>query len=125
MGKFIVRITIVFVALYLVLSYIIAQFGGGDILVPYYNLLFELCVVIYAFSEGKYHCKYIKYTALAILLADVLTYTDNHYDFLTVEAHNLIPVGIVASGILTGVVLAVKHYIKVVKIKKQRHARSI
>lgn len=122
MGRFLVRITIVFVALYLVLSYAIAQFIGIDILTPYYNVLFELCVVIYAFSEGKYHCKYIKYTALAILFADILTYADNYYDFLTVEAHNLIPVFIITSGILTGVVLAIKHYINVRKIKKQRYA---
>ena len=121
MGKFLVRITIVFTALYLVLSYVIAQFIGVDILVPYYNVLFELCVVIYAFSEGKYHCKYIKYTALAILFADILTYVDNCYDFLTVEAHNLIPVFIITAGILTGVILAIKHYIYVRKIKKQRH----
>lgn len=122
MGRFLVRITIVLVALYLVLSYAIAQFIGVDILTPYYNVLFELCVVIYAFSEGKYHCKYIKYTALAILFADILTYADNYYDFLTVEAHNLIPVFIITSGILTGVTLAIKHYINVRKIKKQRYA---
>lgn len=121
MGKFLVRITIVFTALYLVLSYVIAQFIGIDILTPYYNVLFELCVVIYAFSEGKYHCKYIKYTALAILFADILTYVDNYYDFLTVEAHNLIPIFIITTGILTGVILAIKHYINVIKIKKQRH----
>lgn len=125
MGKFLVRITIVFTALYLVLSYVIAQFIGVDILMPYYNVLFELCVVIYAFSEGKYHCKYIKYTALAILLADILTYVDNYYDFLTVEAHNLIPVFIIAAGILTGVILAIKHYIDVRKIKKRRHVWNI
>jgi hypothetical protein len=122
MGRFLVRITIVFVALYLVLSYAIAQFIGIDILTPYYNVLFELCVVIYAFSEGKYHCKYIKYTALAILFADILTYADNYYDFLTVEAHNLISVFIITSGILTGVTLAIRHYIKVRKIKKQQYA---
>lgn len=122
MGRFLVRVTIVFVALYLVLSYIIAQFVGIDILTPYYNVLFELCVVIYAFSEGKYHCKYIKYTALAILFADILTYADNYYNFLTVEAHNLIPVFMIAAGILTGVTLAIRHYINVRKIKRQRHA---
>lgn len=125
MGKFLVRITIVFVALYLVLSYVIAQFIGIDILTPYYNVLFELCVVIYAFSEGKYHCKYIKYTALAILFSDILTYVDNYYDFLTVEAHNLIPIFMITAGILTGVALAIKHYINVRKIKKQRYARNI
>jgi hypothetical protein len=92
---------------------------------PYYILLFELCVVVYAFSEGKYHCKYIKYTALALLLADTLTQLDNAFDFLTVEAHNLIPVIMIAMGIFIGVFLAIKHYIRVIKLKKSINERNI
>lgn len=125
MGKFLVRITIVFTALYLVLSYIVAQLLCVDIMSPYYNVLFELCVVVYAFSEGRYHCKYIKYTALSILIADILTYADNKYNFLTVEAHNLIPVFVIATGLLTGIILAIRHYAKVVRLKKQRYAGTI
>lgn len=73
MGKFVVRVSIVLTAIYFVVSLLFAQLLGVDILMPYYIPLFELCVVIYAFSEGKYHCRYIKYTALSLLLADTLT----------------------------------------------------
>lgn len=125
MGKFLVRATIVFTAIYLVLSYIIAQFYALDILRPYYNILFELCVVLYTFSEGKYHCKYIKFTALSILMSDILTYADNSLDFLSVSAHNLIPLGLNTCGIMIGVIMAIKHYRRVRSIKKQRYAGII
>lgn len=125
MGKFIVRMSIVLTAIYFVVSSLFAQLLGVDILMPYYIPLFELCVVIYAFSEGKYHCKYIKYTALALLLSDTLTQLDNAFNFLTIEAHNLIPVTMIVIGISIGVFLAIKHYIQVIKLKKRLNERNI
>lgn len=125
MGKFIVRVSILLTAIYFVISSLFAQLLGVDILTPYYILLFELCVVIYAFSEGKYHCKYIKYTALSLLLADTLTQLDNTFDFLTIEAHNLIPVVVITIGIFMGVFLAIKHYIRVIKLKSSINGRNI
>ena len=120
MGKFIVRATIVITALYLAMSYLIAQFAYVDILYSWYSILFELCVVVYSFSEGKYHCKYIKYTALSILVADVITRLDNSLDFLSVDMHNIIPIGIISAGVTAGVILSIKHYINVLKIKSAR-----
>lgn len=120
MGKFIVRATIVITALYLAMSYLIAQFAYVDILYSWYSILFELCVVVYSFSEGKYHCKCIKYTALSILVADVITRLDNSLDFLSVDMHNIIPIGIISAGVTVGVILSIKHYIHVLKIKSAR-----
>lgn len=125
MGKFVVRVSIVLTAIYFVVSLLFAQLLGVDILMPYYIPLFELCVVIYAFSEGKYHCRYIKYTALSLLLADTLTQLDNAFDFLTIEAHNLIPVAMITTGIFVGVFLAIKHYIRVLKLKRMLNDRNI
>lgn len=125
MGKFVVRASIVLTAIYFVVSLLFAQLLGVDILMPYYIPLFELCVVIYAFSEGKYHCRYIKYTALSLLLADTLTQLDNAFDFLTIEAHNLIPVAMITIGIFVGVFLAIKHYIRVLKLKRMLNDRNI
>lgn len=125
MGKFIVRVSIILTAIYFVISSLFAQLLGVDILMPYYIPLFELCAVIYAFSEGKYHCKYIKYTALALLLSDTLTQIDNAFNFLTIEAHNLIPVAMIVIGISIGVFLAIKHYIQVIKLKKRLNERNI
>jgi hypothetical protein len=125
MGRFIVRCSIVFAALYMSISLIVAQFFGVDILTTYYYLLFELCAVIYCFSEGKYHCKYIKYTALALLLSDLLTQLDCTFDFLSVEAHNYIPIALIFTGITAGVSLAISHFIKVSKLKTRRNGRNI
>lgn len=117
MNKFLVRITIALVALYLVLMFILAQFFGVNIATNMYILLFELCVVVYTFSEGKYHCKYMKYTALSILLADTLTRLDYMFDFMSVTAHNLIPIGILAIGIGTSITKAFIHFYRVIKLK--------
>lgn len=121
MGKFLVRITIVFMALYLVLSYIIAQFFFIDILGNWYIVMFETCVVVYCFSEGKYHCKYLKYSALSLLVVDTLTRLDNTFNFLSVTAHNLIPIAILALGILTSITLALRHFYKVNQLRNKRN----
>ena len=117
MNKFLVRITITLVALYFVLMFLLAQFLSVNIATNIYVLLFELCVVVYTFSEGKYHCKYMKYTALSILLADTLTRLDYMFDFMSVTAHNLIPIAILAVGIGTSVTKAFIHFYRVIKLK--------
>lgn len=119
MAKFLVRITIVIVAIYFVLQFIFAQFLGINIASNIYIPLFELCVVVYTFSEGKYHCEYMKYTALSILLADTLTRFDYLFNFMSVTAHNLIPIGILAIGIGTSITKAIMHFVRVVKLKRK------
>ena len=120
MGKFLVRITIVFVGLYFLLSNLIAQILGIDIVHDFYVLLFELCVVVYTYSEGKYHCKHIKHTALAILLSDTITRLDNTYNFLSVNEHNFIPIVIMFAGLAISITSALVHFNKVLRLKKQR-----
>lgn len=117
MGKFLVRISIVIVAIYQIIVYLFAQLLLMDISTNLYTLLFELCVVVYTFSEGKYHCKYMKYTALSILLADTLTRLDYMFDFMSVTAHNLIPIAILAVGIGTSITKAFIHFYRVIKLK--------
>lgn len=117
MGKFLVRMTIVTVTIYQIIAYLIAELTGVDILTGNHILLFELCVVVYTFSEGKYHCKYMKYTALSILLADTLTRLDYMFDFMSVTAHNLIPIAILAVGIGTSITKAFIHFYRVLKLK--------
>lgn len=117
MGKFLVRMTIVTVTIYQIIAYLIAELTGVDILTGNHILLFELCVVVYTFSEGKYHCKYMKYTALSILLADTLTRLDYMFDFMSVTAHNLIPIAILAVGIGTSITKAFIHFYRVIKLK--------
>lgn len=120
MGKTVVRISVVSVTLYFVVAYLCAQFLGIDILNDYHSIPFEICVVVYAFSGGKYHCRYLKYTAITLPIVDLLSRLDNSYDFLSVTAHNLIPIGILALGIATSLTLAIRHFIQVTRLRNER-----
>ena len=117
MGKFLVRTTILVVAIYFIVTFLIAQIQGIDVANNLYVLLFEVIVVVYCYSEGKYHCKYMKYTALSILISDTLTRLDYLYDFMSVSLHNLIPVTIICVGLGFSVVKALIHFYKVMLLK--------
>ena len=116
MGKFIVRITIIITSIFMIISYLSAQLFGIDIFSDWYIVMFELCVTIYCYSDGKYHCKYIKHLSLAILSSDVITQLDNCFDFLSVFTHNIIPIFIFSIGVLITLVKAITHFIKVRRI---------
>ena len=116
MGKFIVRITIIITSIFMIISYLSAQLFGIDIFSDWYIVMFELCVTIYCYSEGKYHCKYIKHLSLAILLSETITRLDNYFDFLSVFTHNIIPIFIFSIGVIIALVKAIVHFIKVRRI---------
>ncbi len=116
MGKVLVRTTIVLTAFYFIISHILA-IHGIDIMTKWYVLLFELCVVLYCYGEGKYHCKYIKYTAMAIFISDALTTLDNYFDFFSVYWHNILPFLIIFYGLSYSLTMAITHFVKVLKVK--------
>lgn len=118
MGKFLVRVTIIIVAIYMILGYVLAQWCGINIHSNWYISLFELIVVVYCYSEGKYHCKYIKWLSLSLFLSDTLTRLDYSLNFLSVDAANLLPIGIFAMGIFIIFCQAIHHFYCVMKIKR-------
>lgn len=120
MGKGLVRIFVILVAIYFIVSYLVGQILGLNIFNSLYILLFELIVVVYCYSEGQYHCRFMKYTALAILISDTLTRLDYMFNFLSVTAHNVIPLIIMVIGITTSLTKAFKHFHRVNKIKNGR-----
>lgn len=117
-GKGFVRLTIIGVALYFIVTYLVAQWMGINVFSSLYVIAFEICVVIYCFSEGKYHCKYMKYTALGITMADALTRFDHIFNSLSASAHNLIAIGLIGAGIIISFYKAIKHFIRVRKLKR-------
>lgn len=120
MGRLLTRITIVLVAIYFIVAHIYTQFFGIDILNNSYTLLFELIVVVQTFSSGKYHCKYIKYVALAIFLCELISVLDYRFDFIGVNAYNAIPIAIIALSITYAIYKAIRHYVIVRKIKRRK-----
>jgi hypothetical protein len=125
MGKFFVRITIVLVAIYFIVSYYMAQFYGTDILYNSYTLLFELCVLMYTFCEGKYHCKFIKWTMLSIFISDVISHLDYYIDFIPVGIYNYVCSFVLFFGFGTSLTLAIKHFYKVNKLKYGKRKNRI
>lgn len=117
MGKFLVRITIIFTALLFIIMFAFAL-AGYDISTTVYTIPFEGCVVVYCFSEGKYHCRFIKYTALSILVTDSLSRIDNLFNILPANLASLIPITIIAIGILVSVTKALIHFYRVKRIKR-------
>lgn len=121
MGKSLVRITTIGVSIYLLLCAYFAQFHGIDLLDYTYTLLFELICLVYCYSEGNYHCKYLKFTMCGIFVADTITRVDYHLNFLTTDLANYIPAAILAIGILTSTYKAIAHFIRVFKVTKRKN----
>lgn len=119
MSKFIVRLTVISVAIYLILCYFSEVLFGVDIWLQDYYLLFELCVCLCISKQGVYHCKFIKYTAYGILMSDALVCIDNHFDIFPVNFMVFASAIIIAIGLLTTTTLALRHYHKVRKLKRQ------
>lgn len=124
MGKFFVRITIIAVATYTLLGYLIAQIYGVNIHSDIYVSAFEFIAVIYCYSEGKYHCRYIKWLALALFLSDSISRIDYAFNFLSANAANLIPIGIFATSIFIMLYQAIRHFYQVSRLKRLKNGRE-
>lgn len=120
MGKFLVRITIIFTSIYFLIAFYVAQFYGIDIIYDYYAMMFELCVVVYSYSEGRYHCKFIKHLAASVLVTDFITCLDNSLNFLSVSEHNGFGFCCISIGMGMTLYEAIKHFHDVSKIKRKR-----
>lgn len=123
MGKFLVRITVILVATYFVFTHLVAQFYGVDIHYDTYILLFELIAVVYSFSEGRYHCRYLKYTMMGVFISELITRLDFFFDFLSVNEHNLIPIGVICLGLFISLTKALIHFHKVSKLKHKQKTK--
>lgn len=120
MGKLLVRITVILVATYFVFTHFVAQLYGVDIHYDTYILLFELIAVVYSFSEGRYHCRYLKYTMMGIFISELITRLDFFFNFLSISEHNLIPIGIIFLGLSTSLIKALLHFYKVNTLKRKK-----
>ena len=120
MDKLFVRLFVVFTALYLIHTYIMAWFGV-ECFSDAYIVMAELAICVVMSSHGKYHCKYMKFTAYGLTASDSVTRIDNAYDILGVEASIILPLSLVMCSISVSFVLALRHYYRVLKLKYNKH----
>ena len=99
-------------SLYEFISYLSAQILGLDILRYSYTLLFELCVAVYTFSEGKYHCKYIRWSALGVFSSDTISRIDYYFDILPVFAYNYLLAFVIGFGIILSCLSSISIFTK-------------
>ena len=120
MGKLLVRLFVVFTAVYFVHTYIMAWLGA-ECFSDTYIVFAEVVICFVMSSQGKYHCKYLKHTAYGLTASDCITRIDNAFDILSVEASITLPLSIVMCSISVSFVLALRHYYIVLKNKSRKH----
>ena len=120
MDKLFVRLFVVFTALYLIHTYIMAWFGV-ECFSDAYIVMAELAICVVMSSHGKYHCKYMKFTAYGLTASDSVTRIDNAFGILGVEASIILPLSLVMCSVTISFVLALRHYYRVWKIKFNKH----
>lgn len=120
MGKLLVRLFVVFTALYFLCTYIMAWLGV-ECFRDAYIVMAELAICVVMSSQGKYHCKYMKFTAYGLTASDSVTRIDNAFDILGVEVSIILPLSIVMCSVTISFVLALRHYYRVLKLKSNHH----
>ena len=120
MAKLAVRLFVVFTAVCFVQTYIMAWFCV-ECFSDAYIVMAELAICVVMSSQGKYHCKYMKFTAYGLTASDSVTRIDNAYDILGVEASIILPLSIVMCSVTISFVLALRHYYRVLKLKSKHH----
>lgn len=118
MSKLAIRLSVISVALYLILCYVVEVLFDINIWSQTYYLLFELCTCLCISKQGVYHCRFIKYTAYGILISDTLVCANNIFDFLPINWTVYLPPILISAGLMTTTTLAIRHFIKVQRLKK-------
>ena len=120
MDKLLVRLFVVLTTLYFLCTYTMAWYGV-ECFSDAYILFAELAICVVMSSQGKYHCKYMRFTAYGLTASDSVTRIDNAYDLLSVDASIIFPLSIVMCSVTISFVLALRHYYRVLKLKSNKH----
>ena len=120
MDKLFVRLFVVFTTLYFLCTYTMAWYGV-ECFSDAYIVMAELAICVVMSSQGKYHCKYMKFTAYGLTASDSVTRIDNAYDILGVEASIILPLSLVMCSVTISFVLALRHYYRVFKLIHNKH----
>ncbi len=118
-SKLFMRLSVIGIGLYLIFCSLSVLIIGEDFYDGTYMVILEACLCLAISAQGPYHCKYLRWTAYGILVSDTLAFLDHHFDFLPYSMYTAIPVVIILIGLVISLTLALRHYIKVRKLKRK------
>lgn len=118
MSMFFIRWSVTLIAVYLILCYLVAAIFHVNIWSQVYYLLVEFCICLCISKQGVYHCKYLKWTAYAILVEDTIACLDVIFDFIPDNIMSVVPPTILTMGIAIPLALAIRHYMKARKVMR-------
>lgn len=124
MDKAIVRITTIIFNIYLLITLCNAWQGcalGNYDMIFGYSAMTGLILSVLSFSQGSYHCKWMRSLALNILFTQVFTFVVSEYTAIEDFTYCLVILS-VSWGVSTILVFyfAISHFVKVQKLKKKK-----
>lgn len=125
MDKFIVRASIIVLTIYMGISFLYAWNG---VLLYEYDSLYSCSLVTgillnaLVYSQGKYHCVYMRGLSSNLVLTPTLDYIDCRYCiFENAETMLIVLSSMWVISVITTLILAVRHFIRATKIKNKKH----
>ena len=85
MVKALVRLLILSASIYSILECVFAYFGVNISSLRYilgHSLIVDVCLIIFCGTQGKYHCKYMKYLCYNLAFISVFNYFDSLFNII-------------------------------------------
>lgn len=125
MDKFIVRFSIISLNIYMLIVLIYA-FNGIDISDYDYiftdSVLFGIVLTTVVHVQGRYHCKWIRALCYNLIIVPMINFVDCKFDLFRADEYLIYTYcGLLLLGIFMTIILAINHFKKVRKLKKQQH----
>lgn len=128
MDKFIIRFSIIALNAYIL---IVLSFALNGIDISEYDfiftdsLLFGIVLTVLCLSQGRYHCKWIRFLCYNLIICPTVNFLDFKFGlFSDISFYIYFICGIMLIGIFATIVLAILHFRKVRKVindKKNLH----
>lgn len=125
MNKFLARIGIILISTYIILVIIFAW--NGISLAEYkpflgHSLIVDCILLFMCYDDEKYFCRYMRYQCYNFIFTDLVYYFDTKYHIFDIPEHQLMALTYSwCIAFVITVVLAVKHFRRVRKVRKHRY----
>lgn len=120
MDKFIVRLTIISMTIYMAISLLYAWNG---VLISEYDSVFccslssGVLLNVLVYSQGNYHCVYMRGLSANLVATPLLVFLDGYYNLFEDSDSLIITMSVMwFLGVYSTIVLAVEHFMKVKKL---------